>query len=185
LRTHFQILFRLGLLVFTILLASSPACSQSWSEAAAELGAERGEFIAALDWSVERSRNFVWPFESLPPAPFASVLLVVDSMPRVLPEKRGNKPSVVLSAQCCLQVNGRSLTKSQRARESQSEYRISLERGRLWFSFSLPSGVKLDPRYTLIRIKLYQINKQHNRDFGHWTFASVRMRTLKLRDVGR
>ncbi|MGH9875517.1 MAG: hypothetical protein ACRD9S_23930 [Pyrinomonadaceae bacterium] len=152
---------------FTLLLGCSNALSQSrsWNpgEPVAENLAEHGEFIAAFDWSVERSSNFVWPFESLKPAPFDSVWLVVERMPRAWPEKRGRKTSVPLSADRCLQVNGRSLPKPQRVTDSQKEFRISLEQGRLRFSFSLPSGFKLDSRYTLIRIKLFRLGKQYNR----------------------
>jgi hypothetical protein len=157
----------IGLLGFTLLLGCSTAVSQtrSWSpgELVAENLAEHGEFIAAFDWSVERSGNFVWPFESLKPAPFHSVWMVVESMPRAWPEKRGDKTSVPLSVYRCLQVNGRSLPKPQRVTDSQKEFRISLEQGRLRFSFSLPSGFRLDSRYTLIRIKLYRVSKQDNR----------------------
>lgn len=152
-----------SVLGFTLLLGCSTAFSQSrnWkpAELVSESNAEYREFIAAFDWSVERSRNFVWPFESLKPAPFHSVWIVVESMPRAWPEKRGDKTSVPLSAYRCLQVNGRSLHKQQRVTDSQKEFRISLEQGRLRFSFSLPSGFRLDSRYTLIRIKLYRVSK--------------------------
>jgi hypothetical protein len=157
----------LSVLGFTLLLGCSTAFSQSGSwnpgEPVAENLAEHGEFIAAFDWSVERSRSFVWPFESMRPAPYESVWMVVEKMPRAWPEKRGDKASVPLSVYCCLQVNGRSLPKPQRVTDSQNEFRVSLEQGRLRFSFSLPSGFRLDSRYTLIRIKLYQVSKQHNR----------------------
>jgi hypothetical protein len=156
-----------SVLGFTLLLGCSIAFSQSrsWNpgEPVAENLAEHGEFIAAFDWSVERSRNFVWPFESLKPAPFDSVWMVVERMPRAWPEKGGGKTSVPLSAYRCLQVNGGSLPKPQRVTDSQKEFRISLEQGRLRFSFSLPSGFRLDSHYTLIRIKLYRVSKQHNR----------------------
>lgn len=131
---------------------------QNWSanHRAAERPADRGEFIAAFDWSVERSHNFVWPFESLQQAPFNSVWMVVESMPRAWPGKRGDKSSVPLSAYCCLQVNGRSLPRPRRGTDSQKEFRIPLEQGRLRFSFLLPSGFRLDSRHTLIRMKLYR-----------------------------
>ncbi len=161
-------LFWPGVLGVTILLGCPTAVAQSRSSnpsgSAVEHGAEHGRFIAAFDWSVERSRNFVWPFESLPPAPYDSVWMVVESMPRAWPEKRGEKNSVALSAYCCLQVNGRPLPKTERVTDLQKEFRVSLEQGRLRFSFSLPSGFRLDSRYTLIRIKLYQVSKQHDRE---------------------
>ena len=164
---HQAIFFWLRALAFTLSLGCSIAVSQSTSwnprEPVGANLAERREFIAAFDWSVERSRNFVWPFESLKPAPFDSVWMVVESMPRAWPEKRGNKGPIPLSTYCCLQVNGRSLPKPQRVTDSQKEFRISLEQGRLRFSFSLPSGFRLDPRYTLIRIKLHHVSKQHVR----------------------
>jgi hypothetical protein len=154
-----------SVLGFTLLLGCSTAFSQSrsWKPGApvAENLAEHGAFMAAFGWSVERSRNFVWPFESLPPAPFDSVWMVVESMPRAWPEKRGGKSPVPLSAYCCLQVNGRSLPRPPRVTEK--EFRISLERGRLRLSFSLPSGFRLDASYPLIRIRLYQVSKRQNR----------------------
>ena len=160
---HQTIFSWFGVLVFTVSLGRSPAFSQSrsWNpgEPVVENLEEPGEFIAAFDWSVERSRNFVWPFESLKPAPFDSVWLVVESMPRAWPEKRNGKTSVPLSASCCLHVNGRALPKAQGVTNSQKGFRIPLEQGRLRFAFSLPAGFKLDSRYTLIRIKLYQVGK--------------------------
>ena len=161
----------LSVLGFILLLGWSTAFSQarSWQpvEPAAEKLVEQREFIAAFEWSVERSRDFVWPFKSLPPAPFDSVWMVVESMPRAWPERRGDKPgdksSVLLSAYRCLQVNGRSLPKSRGVADSQREFRISLEQGRLRVLFSLPSGFKLDSQYPLIRIRLYQASKQRNR----------------------
>lgn len=166
--TNHQTIFRpcVGALVFTLMLGCSTAFSQSRrfnpGEPVAENLAEHGEFIAAFDWSVERRRNFVWPFESLKEAPFDSVRMVVESMPRAWPEKRGDKTSLPLSPYYCLQVNGRPLPKP-RAPDSEREFRVTLERGRLRFSFSLPSGFRLDSRYTLVRITLYRVRKQRIR----------------------
>jgi hypothetical protein len=138
--------------------------AQSWQpgELAAETIGERGEFIAAFSVG-ETRRDFVWPLKSLPPAPFNSVRMVVESMPRAWSEKRGDGPgdkaSVPLTAYRCLQVNGHSLPKPPRVSDSSIQFRISLEQGRLRFTFLLPPGYKLDSRYALIRIKLYQMGK--------------------------
>lgn len=137
-----------------------------------------GDFIAAFDWSVEQSHNRVWPFESQPPAPFQSVWVVVETMPRAWREKRRGKNLVSLSAQRCLQVNGRPLPKPERARNSQTEFRVSLDRGRLRFSFSPPSGFRLQPRYALIRIKLYQSNKPSSQQLlPKWFYHSRQSKT--------
>jgi hypothetical protein len=145
------------------LLTGCPAAfsqprSQSASEPAAEDGAAPGAFIAALEWSVERSRVFVWPFESLPPSSDDSVWVVIESMPRAWTGGHGEQASRPLAADACVRLNGRSLPEARLSHARQA-IRVPLERGRLRFSFSLPSGVRLDSRDTSVRIKLYQANK--------------------------
>lgn len=148
--------------ITTLLLGGTIAASQSRSsnpnETAHDNGVDQGRFIAAFEWSVERNRNYVWPFESLPPAPYDAVWFVVESMPRAWSEKRVEKASVPLSAYTCLRVNGRSLPKP-RVMDQPQEFVVSLEKGRLRFLFTLPAGFKLDSRYAIIRVQLYQISK--------------------------
>jgi hypothetical protein len=117
----------------------------------------RGQFIAAFDWSADRSSDYLWPFESMGPAPYKSIWMVVEKMPSAWTERGRAKGAIPLSAYRSLRVNGQSLPKPQRVGRSQEEFRVSLVNGRLRFSFSVPSGFKLDPRNTTIRIKLYQV----------------------------
>lgn len=153
---------RFSALGLTVLLACFARFSESGSSKLADSTAiipvdQKGQFVAAFDWSVDKSHDYTWPFESIHPAPYDSVWMVVERMPRAWPEKRAEKVSVQLSAHCCLQVNDRPLSKPPRVTDSQREFRVSLEQGRLRFSFSLPSGFRIDSRYALIRIKLYQV----------------------------
>lgn len=154
-----------SLLSSIALLDYSSAFSQSRNCNASDLATESPsaqQFIAAFEWSVEKRRDFVWPFESLPPAPYESVNMVIEKMPRIWVDKPG-KASVELTAQSCLRVNGRVLPRPERARNSRPTYRVSLEKGRLTLSFTLPNGRKMDPGYTLVSIKLYQTNREGSR----------------------
>jgi hypothetical protein len=137
-----------------------PVLSQSLDrslthKATTEMVMQKDQFIAALEWSVEKQTNYVWPFESIKPAPFRSVRMLVEQMPRAWPEKGSSRGSISLSAHSSLKVNGNRLPKPQR-RGSGEEFRVYLEKGRLRFSFSLPSGFKLDPQDAIIRISLYR-----------------------------
>jgi hypothetical protein len=156
-----KITSRAGVLSILVLIACSSAHSQS---VAVDLGTEefvestqKGQFIAAFEWSVEKRKEYVWPFESIRPAPYESVRMFIDQMPRVWPEKGGAQNSVPLSAVRCLQVNGNKLPKPHRSAGSREEFRVSLDGGRLRLSFSLPPGFKLDSNYPTVRIRLYQV----------------------------
>ena len=74
----------------------------------------RGQFIAAFDWSVDRSSDYIWPFESMGPAAYKSVWMVVEKMPSGWTERGRAKGVSPLSAHRSLRVNGQSLPKPQR-----------------------------------------------------------------------
>jgi len=112
-------------------------------------------FIAAFDWSVEKQTDYVWPFESIKPAPFKSVRMSVERMPRAWPERGGGRGSASLSAYRSLKVNGNRLPRPQR-NGSREEFRVYLEKGRLRISFYLPPGFKLDTQSAIVRIRLYR-----------------------------
>ena len=116
---------------------------------------QEGEFIAAFEWSVEKQTDYVWPFESIKPAPFKSVRMLVEQMPRAWPTRGRVRDSSSLSAYRSLKVNGNRLPKPQRngARE---EFRVYLEKGRLRISFSVPSGFKVEPKSAMVRVRLYR-----------------------------
>ncbi|MCM3871823.1 MAG: hypothetical protein ND895_14165 [Pyrinomonadaceae bacterium] len=140
---------------------SWPAFSQSVDRNFAESVSKsetdrRRQFIAAFDWSVDRSSDYIWPFESMGPAPYKSLWMVVEKMPSVWTERGKAKSAIPLSAYRSLRVNGHSLPRPQ-VSGSQEEFRVTLVNGRLRFSFSVPSGFRLDAKNTMIRIKLYQV----------------------------
>jgi len=119
---------------------------------------QKGQFIAAFDWSVESDSNYVWPFESMRPAPYDMVWMIVETVPRVLAEKSPGKQSIAFPAYRLLRVNGRPLPRSHLGPRSAEEFRVRLERGRLRLSFSVPVGYKLDPRFTMIRVRLHKVD---------------------------
>ena len=148
-----------------VLLSCSIAVSQSidhnlaqkaFAESAETEGLDqKDQFIAAFEWSVEKQTDYVWPFESIKPAPFRSVQMLVEQMPRAWPERGGARDSSSLSAYRSLKVNGNRLPRPQR-NGSREEFRVYLEKGRLRISFSVPAGFKLDTRSAIVRIRLYR-----------------------------
>ena len=148
-----------------VLLSCSIVLSQSvehnldqkaFTESAHSEGVDqRDEFIAAFEWSVHKQSDYIWPFESIKPAPFKSVRMSVEQMPRAWPERGGARGSTSLSAYRSLKVNGNRLPRPQR-NGSREEFRVYLEKGRLRISFSLPSGFKLDSQSATVRIRLYR-----------------------------
>lgn len=143
-----------------LLLSCSPLASQSPDRGFGEksfVGAfdQRDQFIAALEWSVDKQTEYVWPFESIKPAGYAQVRLLIDQMPRAWSERGNTRGSIPLSAARSLIVNGNKLPRPQRG-SSREEYRVSLVDGRLRFSLNVPSGFKLDPQNAVIRIRLYR-----------------------------
>jgi hypothetical protein len=156
LHTHQRWLVLCWALPFSCAPALSQSLDRSFThEAATEMVMQKDQFIAAFEWSVEKQTNYVWPFESIKPAPFKSVRMLVEQMPRAWPEKGSSRGSISLSAYSSLKVNGNKLPKPQR-RGAGEEFRVYLEKGRLRFSFSVPSGFKLDPQDAIIRISLYR-----------------------------
>jgi hypothetical protein len=115
---------------------------------------QEDEFIAVFEWSVEKQTDYVWPFESIKPAPFKSVRMFVEQMPRAWPDRGGARDSSSLSAYRSLKVNGNRLPRPQR-NGSREEFRVYLEKGRLRISFSVPAGFKLDTKSAIVRIRLY------------------------------
>ena len=127
-----------------LLLLRSPAVSQSFerdvgTKSFTEKIDHRDLFIAALEWSVDKQTDYVWPFESIKPAPFKSVRMLVEQMPRAWPDRGGARDSSSLSAHGSLKVNGNRLPRPQR-NGSREEFRVYLEKGRLRLAFSVPAG---------------------------------------------
>lgn len=128
----------------------------------------RGRFIAAFDWLVERSPEFVWPFESMRPASYDSVLMVVERMPRVVDGKSKAQKSEPLIASRHLKINGR-LQKPVRSvrgpvggrQSEQQEFLVKLEQGRLRLTLMSLPGKTFDPEHRLIRVKLFEASIAH------------------------
>jgi hypothetical protein len=113
------------------------------------------QFIVAFELLPERGFKYVWPYESMKPAPYESVLMLVDAMPRVV--NRAGR-SRVLRASESLKVNGRTPKPLPKSRPSDGSQRfvVKLSEGRLRFSLTIPEGYVLDREYRTARIKLYQ-----------------------------
>jgi hypothetical protein len=117
---------------------------------------ETNRFIVAFELSPEKGFAFTWPYETMRPAPFDSVLMVVETMPRVL-DRDGMARS--LRASESLKVNGqlqKPLPVSKSSARTQQQFKVRLSQGRLRFSLVIPEGFTLDHRYRTARIKLYQ-----------------------------
>ena len=116
---------------------------------------ETNRFIVAFELSPEKGFAFTWPYETMRPAPYQGVLMVVETMPRVL-DRDGRARS--LRASESLKVNGR-LQKplpSGRSSDRTQHFEVRLSQGRLRFSLVIPEGFTLDRQYRAARIKLYQ-----------------------------
>jgi hypothetical protein len=122
---------------------------------------ESSRFIVAFELLPEKGFNFTWPLDSMHPAPYETVLMVVEKMPRVWNEKSRDKNSEMLLAFRHLKVNGR-LQKPLTVRGGQQEkerFIVKLDQGRLRFTLSVPPGFSLDPQYKTVRIKLYLFSR--------------------------
>lgn len=119
-------------------------------------------FIAAVDWFVDRTPEFVWPFESMQPAPYESVRIVVESMPWSVIDGRNDKPSEPLVASRHLKINGRlqkpiRVIRSRSNQPEQQEFLVKLDRGRLRLKLFVPVGTIFDHRHAVVKVKLYEV----------------------------
>jgi hypothetical protein len=125
--------------------------------------ADRKErFIAAVDWLVDRTPEFVWPFESMQPAPYESVRMVVESMPWSLIGGRKDKGSEPLVASRHLRINGRlqkpiRVIRSTSNQPEQQEFLVKLDQGRLRLKLVVPAGTIFDDRHAMVKVKLYEV----------------------------
>lgn len=129
----------------------------------AEVNLNRKErFIAAADWFVDKNPEFLWPFESMPTAPYKSVRLIIVAMPWVTPSGHNAQDYEPLVAARHLKINGR-LQKPDRViravnnQMEQQEFIVRLEQGRLRLTFILPSGATIDSRRAKVKVKLYKV----------------------------
>jgi hypothetical protein len=125
--------------------------------------ADRSTFLVAFELRADRREEFVWPHPSFPRAKYASVLLVVDGMPRVRVGKTGQLQA--MTAAHHLKINGRLLEPKDVVRCLPSgrettceELVVGLEAGRLRLSLVLPGDAEIDPHQQRAHIPLYERN---------------------------
>lgn len=120
-------------------------------------------FIVAFDLSPEKGFNFIWPYESMKPAPYEVVLIKVKKMPRVFSRRSGQTWPLLASQ--CLKING-SFQKPLRIKPSEpgEQFAVKLNQGRLHFSLRIPQGTTVDAHDQIARIELYEIKPLRNPD---------------------
>ena len=136
--------------------------SQFSARPAAIIPDRKERFIAAVDWFVDRTPEFVWPFESMQPAPYESVRMVVESMPWRVSGGRKDKESEPLVASRHLRINGRlqkpiRVIRSTSNQPEQQEFLVKLDGGRLRLKLVVPSGTIFDRRHAIVKVKLYEV----------------------------
>ncbi len=122
-----------------------------------QISASNG-FIAAFEMSPETGFTFTWPYESMRPASYGTLLVKVKKLPRVFYENsRQSKP---LMAARALRVNGKLQTPLRSKADKVSEqFAVSLHQGRLRFSLEIPEGATIDSGAKTVRIELYEVNR--------------------------
>ncbi|MGZ5436556.1 MAG: hypothetical protein ACXWID_14650 [Pyrinomonadaceae bacterium] len=136
--------------------------SQPTARPAAIIPDRKERFIAAVDWSVDRTSEFVWPFESMPPAPYESVRMVVESMPWAVIAGQKDTSSEPLVASRHLRINGRlqkpvRVIRQTSTQPEQQEFLVKLDRGRLRLRLIVPAGTVFDRSHAVVKVKLYEV----------------------------
>jgi hypothetical protein len=111
---------------------------------------------------ISTSRLKPWPDESMRPAPYETVLVVVEEMPRARGAQNQGGRFATLPARKHLTINGRALEPIRNQPggahgvNSRERFRAPLDHGRLRFALSIPAQTALDPMHDTARIKLYK-----------------------------
>jgi hypothetical protein len=153
-----------GFICVTVPGTSSMAANQANGPDVASGRASPDQFIAAFNLTSKDGFCFTWPPDSMRPAPYDTVLLVVESMPRVWNATRRDRRLIQLKARDHLLINGRparsvpeSAGDSQlRLPDSAEPFLAKLDHGRLRILLSLPAGLDLDASRNTVRIRLYR-----------------------------
>jgi hypothetical protein len=123
---------------------------------------ETSRFIVAFEMSPEHGFNFTWPPESMQPAPYKTVLMVVEKMPKARAENNANTEFKPLIASHHLKINGRPQKPYRVVRgqvggqcEQKQIFLVKLNQGRLRLSLSIPPGLTLDNVQNTVSIRLY------------------------------
>jgi hypothetical protein len=122
----------------------------------------RARFVVGLAFPAEHSQGVTWPYESLPPAPYDWLVMVVDEMPRA-PGIRGE----TLAPSRDLRVFGRppqptgALT--QRVADLPGQpgrhFAVRLEQGRLRLSLAPANGRRMTDAHGFVRVRLYHLTR--------------------------
>ncbi len=141
------------------LLFTRPSLSQTAGKERAGLPSigdsqESSRFIVAFELTEENGFNFTWPFESMRPSSYETVVMVVEKMPRVRDETNGGESEPLIASRD-LKINGRR-QKPYRVANKQTFFLVKLDQGRLRLLLLIPSGMSLDPEHNVARIKLYE-----------------------------
>jgi hypothetical protein len=116
---------------------------------------ESSRFIVAFELTEENGFNFIWPFESMRPSSYETVVVVVETMPRVRDDNNGGESELLIASRD-LKFNGRR-QKPSRIANRRAYFVVKLDQGRLRLSLSIPAGMSVDPENKTARIKLYQL----------------------------
>lgn len=165
---HRKLIDRLLLVGLAIALVFEPSFSQTRvaprPQAPRVRTSETNRFIVAFELSPEKGFAFTWPYETMRPAPYDSVLMVVETMPRVL--DRDGRPRSLRASEA-LKVNGRLQRPlpSNKSSDRTQQFEVKLSQGRLRCTLVIPEGFTLDRQYRTARIKLYQARAWKKSDY--------------------
>jgi hypothetical protein len=119
-------------------------------------------FVVALAFPADRPEGLTWPHESLPPAPYERLVLVVDAMPRI--SSRGAQDGPALVAARELKIGGRppepagSLTRGVLGLPGPPDrhFLVRLRDGRLRLSLAASDGQIAAKGQ--VQVRLYEVN---------------------------
>ncbi len=122
------------------------------------------EFIAAFDLTPQGDFRFTWPPESMRPASYKRVLLVVERMPQGWQANQLDGPETQLSASKHLRVNGQPAKplpplaeqSSLESRDSTQRFLVTLDQGRIRIKLLVPPELTLNPLRNNARIRIYR-----------------------------
>ena len=115
---------------------------------------ESNRFIVAFELTEENGFKFTWPFESMPPSSYQTVVMVVEKMPRVRDETNGGESEALIPSRD-LKINGHR-QKPYRVANKETFFLVKLDQRRLRLLLLIPSGMSLDPEHNVARIKVYE-----------------------------
>ena len=121
------------------------------------------QFIAAFELTPKGDFRFTWPPDSMRPAHYERVLLVVEKMPHAWDAKHQEGRPTQLRARDHLRINDHPPTAlanmagqpQAQSAESAERFLVRLDQGRLRIRLVIPPELRLDPLHNHARIRLY------------------------------